>query len=55
MNKEMWHNIFKNYIELYEAIKTLQKSGIIKEEVISTYEHELLINIIETMKLEVEY
>ena len=53
MNKEVWHKIFKNYIELYEAIETLHKSDIIKEEVISTHEHELLVDIIETMRSEI--
>ena len=54
MNKEVWHKIFSNYVELYEAIETLRKRNIIKEEVVSTHEHELLVDIIGVMKKEIE-
>lgn len=51
---EVWNRIFKRYIKCYEAIEVLAMEGIIDEEEKSVHEHNLLFNIIETMKTEVE-
>lgn len=47
---EVWKNIFKEYIKSYEAIQTLECNGIFDEEEKAVHEHNLLFNIIETMK-----
>lgn len=55
MNEKVWHEIFKKYIECYKAIQTLAKNGIIDcEEEKAVHEHNLLWQIIEDMRIEVE-
>lgn len=54
MNEKSWHKIFKQYIECYTAIQTLEKNGIFDEEEKAVHEHNLLFQIIETMKSEIE-
>lgn len=45
-------NIFKDFIDSYEAIQILERNGIFDEEEKSVHEHNLLFNIIKIMKLE---
>lgn len=47
---EVWKNIFKEYIESYEAIQTLERNSIFDDEEKTVHEHNLLFNIIEIMK-----
>ena len=49
---EAWKNISKEYISCYEAIQILERNGIFDEEEKQVHEHNLLFNIIETMKME---
>ncbi len=49
---EAWKTIFKQYVSSYEAIQTLERNGIFDEEKKQEHEHNLLFNIIETMKME---
>ena len=53
MNK-VWKNIFEKYIGCYEAIQLLERESIFDEEEKAVHEHNLLYNIIETFKSEVE-
>lgn len=50
---EVWKNIFKKYIACNEAIQLLAHEGIFDEEEKAVHEHNLLFEIIETMKSEV--
>lgn len=52
--REVWKSIFEKYIKCYEAIETLHMNGILDEEEKAVHEHNLLFNIVETMKTEVE-
>lgn len=54
MNRDVWHKIFKDYVESWNAIGTLYKNDIIDDEVALAHEHDLLNEIIETMKSEIE-
>ena len=54
MNKEVWYEIFKRYIGCFEAIEQLYDSNIIDGEIKDEIRCDLLVNIIETMKSEVE-
>lgn len=51
---EAWKRIFKKYIAGYDAIETLAHIGILDEEEKADREHALLLNIIDTMKSEME-
>lgn len=51
---ETWQRIFKVYIECYKAIQLLGEQGIFDEEEKAVFEHNLLCEIIETMKSEVK-
>lgn len=50
---EVWRNIFKQYVKCYVAIQTLYEHGIFDEEERAAHEHNLLHEIIETMRSEV--
>ena len=50
----VWKDIFKEKIKCYEAIQLLEKNGIFDEEEKVVHEHNLLFEIIVTMKTEVE-
>lgn len=50
----VWKNIFKKYIDCFEAIQLLAHNGIFDEEEKAVHEHNLLFEIIGTMKTEVE-
>lgn len=50
---EAWKIIFERYIECYGAIQTLFWNGIFDEEEKTTHEHNLMVQIIETMKREI--
>lgn len=51
---EVWKRIFKEYVDSYEAIQTLERNSIFDEEEKAVHEHNLLFGIIETMKQETE-
>jgi len=51
---EAWKNIFERFIDSYKAIQTLQENGLMDEEEKAVYEHNLLSEIIFTMKTEVD-
>ena len=51
---QVWTIIFKKYIKDYEAIQTLHEDSILDDEEKAVHEHNLLHNIIETFKSEVE-
>lgn len=51
---EAWKRIFKEYISSYNAIQTLTRNDLFDEEEKAVHEHNLLFNIIQTMKMEVE-
>ena len=51
---EVWKRTFKDYIACYEAIKTLEKNHLMDDEEVLVYKANLLKNIIETFKSEVE-
>ena len=51
---EVWKNIFKENIACYEAIQLLARNGIFDEEEKVVHEHNLLFEIIETMRSETE-
>ena len=51
---EIWRKIFQKYIDCYKAIQTLEENGIFDEEEKAAHEHNLLFEIVETMKSEVE-
>lgn len=50
----IWKQIFEEYVKCYEAIQILARKGIFDEEEKAVHEHNLLYEIIETMKQEVE-
>lgn len=50
---EGWKNIFRKCIDSYNAIQTLKENGILDEEEVNVCEHNLLFNIVVTMKSEV--
>lgn len=54
MNKEIWHKIFKDYIDCDKAITTLFRKGVIDEEEQIELHIKLQAEIIETFKGEVE-
>lgn len=49
-----WRNIFRDFIACYAAIETLEKNGVIKDDEVESHKYQLLDNIIEAMKNEVE-
>lgn len=51
---EVWKSIFKKYIDCYNSIEILAQNGIFDEEEKNVHEHNLLFEIIETMRSEVE-
>lgn len=51
---DVWKNIFAEYVNCYEAIQTLENNNIFDEEEKAVHEHNLLYNIILTMKQELE-
>ena len=46
--------ILKKYIKCYEAIQTLHENSIFDDEEKEVHEHNLLFNIIETMRIEID-
>lgn len=54
MNEAAWKRIFVEYIKCYESIQILERNGIFDEEEKAVHEHNLLFNIIETMRSETE-
>lgn len=54
MNEKTWHRIFKDFIECYEAIHVLVHRNIADNETCDELRANLLENIIETFKSEVE-
>lgn len=53
MNEEVWHKIFKKYLDDYYAIHKLNKDGIIEFELMHTLLSKLLDDIITTFDSEV--
>ena len=51
---DVWKKTFKDYIACYEAIKTLNKNGIMVDEEAEVFKRTLLDEIIETFRSEVE-
>lgn len=51
---EVWKRIFARYIRSYESIELLAKEEIFDEEEKAVHEHNLLFQIIQTMRSEVE-
>ena len=51
---EIWKKIFLKYIDCYKAIQILEENGIFDGEEKEVHEHNLLFEIIGTMKSEVE-
>lgn len=51
---EAWKNIFKDYIDSYNAIQTLKRNDLLDDESRVELEQDLLYEIIKTMKTEVE-
>ena len=51
---DVWKKIFKDYVDSYKAIETLKKNDVIDEEVMYAMECDLLMDIIITMKSEIE-
>lgn len=49
-----WRNIFRDFIACYAAIETLEKNGVIKDNEVESHKYQLLDNIIEAMRNEVE-
>lgn len=54
LNLHAWHNIFREYVECYKSIQTLSRNGILDDEEKAVHEHNLLFNLVETMKTEIE-
>lgn len=55
MNEEVWHKIFKDWIESYKAIDTLYRNDVITDlSEADKLKYNLLEEIIETVKSEVE-
>lgn len=53
MNEEIWHKIFKKYLDNYCAIQKLNKDGIIEFELMNTLLSKLLDDIMTTFDSEV--
>lgn len=51
---EVWREIFKRYIGCYKAIQLLGDGDVLDEEEKTVCEHNLLFDIIETFRSEVE-
>lgn len=51
---QVWKNIFREYVECYKSIQTLSRNGILDDEEKAVHEHNLLFNLVETMRSEVE-
>ena len=51
---EAWIRMCKDYIKIYEEIQFLHEKSIFDEEEKAVYEHNLLHDIIETFRSEVE-
>jgi len=49
-----WRNIFREFVACYEAIEILERNGVIRDNEVETHKYQLLDNIIEAMKNEVE-
>ena len=54
MNEKIWHEIFKKYIDCYEATQTLKKHFVIDDDLEQEMKVQLLGDIIATFKGEVE-
>lgn len=54
-NENVWHRIFKDWINCYKSIECISKSVIIDEEKIQELNNILLKEIIETIRSELEY
>lgn len=54
MNEQMWHGIFKKYIDCYNATQTLKKHLVIDDDFYQEIRSDLLDEIIETFRSEVE-
>ena len=51
---EAWKNFSKKCIESYDALQTLNANGLMLEEEKAVHEHNLLVEILSTMKTEVD-
>lgn len=54
MNKEVWNKIFKKYVDCYEAVNTLKRHYVLDDDFYQEIRSDLLEDIIETFKSEVE-
>ncbi|MBQ0113298.1 MAG: hypothetical protein KBT03_09235 [Bacteroidales bacterium] len=54
MMNDVWKRIFEDYIKSYESIEHLSKQGIAGDDDIAILRNNLLTDIIETMRSEVE-
>lgn len=54
MNEKLWREIFKKYIDCYEATQTLKKHLVIDDDFYQEIRGDLLDEIVETFKSEVE-
>lgn len=50
---EGWKRLFEQYIKCYDAISVLYENGIFDEEEKAVHEHNLMFQIIKTMKMEI--
>lgn len=53
-DNKIMHKIFRKYIKSYESIKTLEENNLADTEQIDQLKHNLLEDIIETFRSEVE-
>lgn len=54
MNKEVWYQIFRDWVKSYDAINHLEKKGILDDEETIIAKANLLKDMIETMLGEIE-
>ena len=54
MNMDVWHKIFKDYIKCYEGIELLRDNGVVDPEDSLDLKQNLLKEIIEVFREEVE-
>ena len=46
---EEWRSLIREFVDSYKAIRTLQDNGLMDEDEVAVYEHNLLHNIIKIM------
>ena len=54
MNKEVWYQIFSEWVKSYESINYLSNKGVLHEDEYIIAKHRLLNDIIETISGEIE-